>query len=115
MSNHITASWGKLFILKYINGINTLVPVNEFNEEYAVKVIKESIKNAEREHTVRKIDSCLNNCLFTSQYFLPENFKDFSIGKVIEVEKPYDYGENETIKDIKKYYSNYKEIEVRLL
>lgn len=108
MSNHRTASWGFLLILKYSNGVKTLVPIVEWSKDYALKEINKAIKKGENGNcVVWNIDYCLNYNLETSQYFLPESFNDFSIGEVIEINRPYDLGENEEVEDVQKFYPNY--------
>lgn len=106
MSNHRTASWGFLLILKYSNGVKTLVPIIEYNKDYALEIINNAIKEKE-DCVVWNIDYCLNYKLETAQYFLPESFNDFSIGEIIEINRPYDLGENEEVEDVQKFYPNY--------
>ena len=113
MSNHVTATESKIILIKYADGVKTLVNCQDWDAKYIAHQIIE-ISNSYKHDTVWYIDSMLNDYNL-SQCMLSQDCIIVGAEEVVITERPYTLGENETEKDVQKYYPNWKEINNKTL
>ena len=106
MSNHVTATQSKIILLKYSDGINTIVNCQDWKADAIVSNILNGLIYVD-ERYVWHIDDILNS-YGLSQCMLPQGSTITHPEELIWVSNPYDLGENETEQDVQKYYPNYR-------
>lgn len=106
MSNHVTATQSKIILIKYSDGINTIVNCQDWRADAIVSNILNRLVDVHEDY-VWHIDSLLNS-YGLSQCMLPEGSTIVHPEEFIMLAKPYDLGENETEQDVQKYYPNWR-------
>lgn len=106
MSNHVTATQSKLILIKYSDGVNTIVNCQDWRADAILSNILNILVDV-KERYVWNIDNLLNSYNL-SQCMLPEGSTITHPEEFIWLSKPYDLGENETEQDVQKYYPNWR-------
>lgn len=101
-------------LIEYADGVRTLVITNDYNPDYVVEQIKETISYVDPEDpesvadSSRMIDQVLQEDLDICQKMLHK--EDIIIAdKIIESPYPYTMGENEEVEDVQKFYPEYSD------
>lgn len=117
MSNHLGLS--KVILIKYSNGIRTLVPCASWIPEAIVEAIQNEMPqwSLERDENIKEsiyvgnivwsLESLLEYRFYTYQILLHPNDQITHPDAVLELKEPYDLGESDSVEDIQKFYPNY--------
>ena len=111
MSNHVTATQSKIIILRYTDNVKTLVNCQDWRADAIVNAISKRLEDLDECYEwyrcVWYVDNVLNS-YGLSQCMLYEGSTILNPEHTIWINHPYDLGENETERDVQKYYPNYR-------
>lgn len=124
MSNHKTALHNETILILWSNGVCTLIPCNEYKAKPIFEKIVEEIKGWKQDRDqqleflkidkecgvcgiVWHLDSLLNYSYGLQQLML-RGIENFIPTCFLQLDEPYDLGEEETEQEMRKWYTNYK-------